>query len=195
MKSKAIGLAIFGASLSLALACITVNIYFPEAAVQQAASEIVDEVRQQNAKDKPPAEPEKKQMESRNTGFSLVPAAFAQQETSVSTPTIRAIKDSMKQRFGALKPYYDGGNLGENNNGFVEVRDDGALSLKDKASLRDLVRDENSDRTKLYAEVAKALNIEASQIGRIQKIFAQSWINNAAPGWWVQKDNGEWAKK
>ncbi len=43
--------------------------------------------------------------------------------------------------------------------------------------------------------MAKALNIEQSQIGRIQKIFAQSWINNAAPGWWVQKDNGEWAKK
>jgi uncharacterized protein YdbL (DUF1318 family) len=195
MKSKVIRLAVFAASLSLALACITVNIYFPEAAVQQAASEIVDEVRQQNVKDKGQAEPAKKQTVSRNEGFSLVPAAFAQQETSVSTPTIRAIKDSMKQRFPALKAYYDGGNLGENNTGFVEVRDDGGLSLKDKAAVRDLVRDENNDRTKLYAEVAKALNVDPSQVGRVQKIFAQSWINNAAPGWWVQKDNGEWAKK
>jgi uncharacterized protein len=195
MKSKVIGLAVFAASLSLALACITVNIYFPEAAVKQAASEIVDEVRQQNVPDKSQPEPVKKQTVSRNAGFSFVPAAFAQQETAVSSPTIRALKDSMKQRFPALKPYYDAGHVGENNNGFVEVRDDSALSLKDKAALRDLVRDENNDRTKLYAEVAKALNVDPSQVGRVQKIFAQSWINNAAPGWWVQKDNGEWAKK
>jgi len=195
MKSKVIGLAVFAATLSLALACITVNIYFPEAAVKQAASEIVDEVRQQNIKDQSQPEPVKKQTVSRNEGFSLVPAAFAQQETTVSTPTIRALKDSLKQRFPALKPYYDAGNVGENNNGFVEVRDDSALSLKDKAALRDLVRDENNDRTKLYAEVAKALNVDPSQVGRVQKIFAQSWIDNAAPGWWVQKDSGEWAKK
>jgi hypothetical protein len=195
MKPKAIALAVFAAGLSLALACITVNIYFPEAAVKQAASEIVDEVRQQDTKAKPPAEPAKKQVVSRRAGFTLVPAAYAQQETAVSSPTIRAIKDSMKQRFPSLKPFYDGGNIGENNGGFLEVRDDSGLSLKDKATLRDLVRDENADRTKLYGEVAKALNIDASQVGRVQKIFAQSWIGSAAPGWWVQKETGEWVKK
>ncbi len=197
MRSKIIGVAVFTASLCLVLACITVNIYFPEAAVKQAASEIVDEVRQQNTNDKDTAQPAIKGQGtvSRSGGFSLVPAAFALQETSVSNPTIRALKDSLKQRFPDLRPFYDAGNVGESNTGFVEVRDDGALSLKDKAALRDLVRDENSDRTKLYAEVAMALNIEASQIGRIQKIFAESWIDNAAPGWWVQNEAGEWAKK
>jgi hypothetical protein len=195
MRPKIIGTAAFAASLCLVLACITVNIYFPEAAVKQAASEIVEEVRHQNTNDKDTAAPPIKESLSRRGGFSLVPAAYAQQETSVSTPTIRALKDSLKQRFPDLKPFYDGGNIGESNTGFVEVRDDGALGLKDKAALRDLVRNENSDRTKLYAEVAKALNIEQSQIGRIQKIFAESWIDNAAAGWWVQKENGEWAKK
>ena len=159
MRSKIIGVAVFTASLCLVLACITVNIYFPEAAVKQAASEIVDEVRQQNTNDKDTAQPAIKGQGtvSRSGGFSLVPAAFALQETSVSNPTIRALKDSLKQRFPDLRPFYDAGNVGENNTGFVEVRDDGALSLKDKAALRDLVRDENSDRTKLYAEVAMAL--------------------------------------
>jgi len=195
MKLRSIALAVIAAPLSLLLACITVNIYFPEAAVKQAASEIVDEVRQQNKKDEAQAEPVKKRTVSRNGGFSLVPAAFAQQETSVSTPTIRALKETLKQRFPGLKPYYDAGNIGENNTGFVEVRDDGALGLKDKAALRDLVRDENNDRTKLYAEVAKALSIDPSQVGRVQKIFAESWINNAAPGWWVQRDDGSWVRK
>lgn len=195
MRSKTIGLAVLTAPLCLVLACITVNIYFPEAAVKQAAAEIVDEVRPQAANDKGKAEPAIKETASRSSGFSLVPAAFAQEETSVSTPTIRALKDAMKLRFPDLKPYYDAGNLGENNAGFVEVRDDSALSLKDKAGLRDLVRNENGDRTKLYAEVARALNIEPGQIDRVQRIFAESWIANAAPGWWVQKESGDWSKK
>jgi uncharacterized protein YdbL (DUF1318 family) len=195
MRSKGTALTAFAASCVLALACITVNVYFPEAAVKQAAGEIVQEVRHQDTTAKPPAEPVKKQTLSRAAGFSFVPAAFAQQETTVSAPTIRAIKDSLKQRFPTLKPFYDAGNIGENNSGFVEVRNDGSLSLKDKATLRDLVRDENSDRTKLYAEVAKALNIDQSQVGRVQKLFAQSWIDNAATGWWIQKDTGEWSRK
>jgi uncharacterized protein YdbL (DUF1318 family) len=195
MKSKGIALAALAATCGLALACITVNIYFPEAAVKQAASEIVQEIRSQAPADKAPTEPPKKQTLSRGAGLSFVPAAFAQQETTVSSPSIRAIKDSMRQRFPSLKPFYDAGNIGENNNGFVEVRNDGSLSLKDKATLRDLVRDENNDRTKLYAEVAKALNIDPGQVDRVQKIFAQSWIANSATGWWVQKDTGEWVRK
>jgi hypothetical protein len=43
--------------------------------------------------------------------------------------------------------------------------------------------------------VAKSLNIEASQIERIQKIFAESWIKAAAPGWWIQQEDGTWIKK
>jgi len=195
MRSRVIGWTAVAAAFGLVLACITVNIYFPEAAVKQAASEIVDEVRQQDAeqKAKPAAAP--KETAARKAGFTLVPAAFAQQETSVSTPTVRALKDSLKQRFPELKRFYDGGNVGETNAGFVEVRDDSALGLKDKATLRDLVRSENEDRTNLYAEVARALGIEESQIPRIQRIFAESWIGKAVPGWWVQRENGDWVRK
>jgi uncharacterized protein YdbL (DUF1318 family) len=196
MTAKWISKASLAASLSLLLACITVNIYFPEAAVKEAADQIVSEVRKQEAKDKSSAETVKKELRvSRSVGFSLVPAAYAQQETTVSNPAIRALKESIKQRFPALKPHYDAGQLGENNNGLVEVRDDSQLNLKDKAALRSLVNEENGDRTKLYAEVARALNIDSSQVERVQKIFAQSWINNAPAGWWVQKENGDWVKK
>ncbi len=43
-KRYALGTAA-AVGLLLALACITVNIYFPEATVKQAAAEIVDEIR------------------------------------------------------------------------------------------------------------------------------------------------------
>ena len=101
----------------------------------------------------------------------------------------------MKDRFPALKPFFDGGHIGETNKGMLDIRGEAGLDLKAKAALRNLVRDENGDRTKLYAEVAKALNIEAGQIERIQKIFAESWIKSAAPGWWIQNEDGKWVKK
>jgi uncharacterized protein YdbL (DUF1318 family) len=196
MKRKHVGFGAAAAALTLVLACITVNIYFPEATVKKVADEIVYEIRKKDVKDKTAPEVIKEEARIvRSASFSFVPAAFAQQETNVSNPAIRALKDSMKQRFLSLIPLYDAGNIGETNNGLVEIRDESGLDLKAKATLRGLVKDENSDRTKLYAEVAKALDIEASQIGRIQKIFAESWQNAASAGWWIQKENGEWAKK
>jgi uncharacterized protein len=184
------------AALAFVFSCITVNIYFPEATVRTAAEEIVQEIRKKDGQDKAAdAVRDVVRRGPRPAPFSLVPAAWAQEETTVSNPAIRALKETLKNRFPAIKPFFAGGNIGETNKGLLEVRDEAALGLKEKAALRSLVKDENGDRTKLYAEVAKALNIEASQIERVQKIFAESWIKNAEPGWWVQSEDGVWAKK
>ena len=193
-KRYAVG-AIAAAGLVFVLACITVNIYFPEATVKQAAAEIVDEIRKKDAEKTGEDVIKKLPSLQESAPFSLVPAAYAQEVTNVSTPAIRALKESMKTRFAVLKPYYDGGNVGESNMGMVEIRDEAGLNLQAKAALRNLVKDENNDRTELYAEVAKALGIEASQIERIQKIFAEEWIKNASVGWWIQQEDGAWVKK
>jgi uncharacterized protein YdbL (DUF1318 family) len=195
MKKRYTVGSIAAVGLVFVLACITVNIYFPEATVKQAAEQIVDEIRKKDA-DKSGQEAVKKLAAlPESAPFSFVPAAYAQEATSVSTPAIRALKEAMKNRFPALKPYFDGGNIGETNKGLLEVRDEAGLNLQAKAALRNLAKDENGDRGKLYAEVAKSLNIEASQIERIQKIFAESWIKSAAAGWWIQQDDGAWVKK
>ncbi len=190
MRKKLWGSLILPPVLLAILACVTINIYFPEATVKQVAEDIVEEVRKPAEKEK-----EKKEAKVLPESFSFVPAAYAQQETEVSTPAIRAIKESLKDRFPRLEPYFVGSNLGESNAGFVEIRDETGLSLKEKSELRNLVKDENADRENLYAEVARALNIDASQIPRIQKIFASSWIRNSRLGWWIQRDDGEWIKK
>ena len=192
MKKRYVLGTVAAAGLTFVLACITINIYFPEATVRQAAEEIVDEIRKTDEEKKPPdaltACPEA-------APFSLVPAAYAQEATSVSTPAIRALKEAMKKRFVSLKPYFNGGNIGETNLGMIDIRSEAGLTLQDKAALRKLVKAENDDRTDLYAEVAGALDIENSQIERIQKIFAENWIEAAAPGWWIQKEDGAWIKK
>ncbi|MFO7733112.1 MAG: DUF1318 domain-containing protein [Candidatus Aminicenantes bacterium] len=196
MKRRSAHFAPLAAAMAFVFSCITVNIYFPEAAVRTAAEEIVQEVRKKDGLDKRAAEVmDALRRGPRPAAFSFVPAAWAQEETTVSNPAIRALKETLKKRFPALKLFFEGGNIGETIMGFIEIRDEAALGLKDKAALRSLVKDENGDRTKLYAEVAKALNIETSQIERLQKIFAESWMENAESGWWIQNENGEWVKK
>ncbi len=52
-KRYAVG-TVAAVGLVFVLACITVNIYFPEATVKQAAEEIVDEIRKTDAEKKDP---------------------------------------------------------------------------------------------------------------------------------------------
>ena len=49
------------------------------------------------------------------------------------------------------------------------------LGLKQKRDLNSLVSAENSDREKLYDEIAKALKIDPSQVNRVREIFAKEW--------------------
>lgn len=201
MKLKAFQLALVSWALLFFFSCLTINIYFPEAAVKKAADEIVDEIRKSDKEDKEKKDSGSQEIKKREevfalkSSFSFVPSVYAQQEMDVSTPKIRALKQSLTNRFPKLRPFFDRGNLGEANDGFIRVRNESGLNLKEKAMLRNLLKDENNDRKNLYAEVAKALNVDSSHISRVQKTFAESWIRSARPGWWIQKENGEWIKK
>lgn len=200
MRSKSLKIVSASLFLLFLFSCLTINIYFPEAEVQKAAEEIVDEIRKEaedkDKKDKESQMDEMEQMMRRGGGsFSLLPSLYAQEATEVTTPKVRALQQSMKDRFPKLKPFFEKGNVGEGNDGSVKIRDESDLNLKDKAMLRNLVKDENNDRKNMYAEVARAMEIEASQIPKIQKIFAALWIKKAESGWWIQNENGGWTKK
>jgi len=199
MKLKPLKIASIILSFLFLFSCLTINIYFPEAEVRKDAEEIVKEIRKseeekkEEKKNVSDAGRAQKILADRGNSFSLIPAAYAQEE--VTNPKIRALKQSLSERFPKLRPFFDKGNIGETNDGFVQVRDEAGLNLKEKALLRNLVNDENSNRRNLYAEYAKAKEIEASQIKRVQKIFAERWINEAKAGWWIQKEDGGWVKK
>ena len=190
MRKISPGFTIFITLFVLAVACVTINIYFPEAAVQKTAEEIVDEVRKSEEEGG-----KKQEKDIVLSSFSFIPAAYAQEEERISTPKIRALKQALKDKEPLLQPFFEKGNIGEANDGFVQIRSEDDLSLKEKANVRRLTKDVNNDRENLYAEVARALNIEKSQILRIQKIFAKRWIESSRPGWWIQKDDGEWIRK
>lgn len=180
----------------LVAACVTVNVYFPASAVQKAADEIVEDVR--TKEQKPPVKPDTTSW--LREGFrSLLPgpgeAYAAEMNIDVSTPAIRALRGGMKARFPALKPFYDKGNIGENNRGLLEIRDTAGLNLKDSAQLNRLVEQENKDRMALYKEIVSANKLGPEVLPQVQKLFANSWREKSQPGWWAQNDKGAWERK
>jgi hypothetical protein len=175
--------AIAVASLFIAT-CVTINIYFPAEKVESVAGEIVSDVRGKDSKEEGNSKEKKDEESQKKEKTSLLPGAlrvlwpspaWAEEVTTVSNATIRALKDAMKARYSQMKPYYERGLLREGNDGYVSVKTAEGLGLKDRRDLTGLVDAENRDRKKLYAEVAKALKIDPSQTGRVAEIFAKEW--------------------
>lgn len=180
--------------------CVTINIYFPAAAVERAADKIVEEVwgeqEGEPQEEEQQGEPESFLYQERRFALLGPAEAFAvEADINVTTPAIRALKESIKKRADTLKPFLDQGNAGLSNDGLVLVRNSDGLSLKDKAMLTRLTEAENNDRDALYREIAKANNFPPEKVTDIKTIFAGSWIKNARTGWWVQSPDGTWSRK
>jgi uncharacterized protein YdbL (DUF1318 family) len=190
-------------------ACVTINVYFPAAAAQQAADRIVQEVygKKPGAEQNKPPEATPGTEPRSDAGHPLtlarafiatleavVPPAHAAANLNVSTPAIRSLTASMAKRQGALQPYYASGAVGMTRDGLITVRNPGAVPLRERNQVKQLVADENRDRNALYGEIAKA-NGHPEWESEIRATFARSWVNNASGGWWYQDGKGNWVQK
>jgi uncharacterized protein len=201
--------------LGLLAACVTVNVYFPAAAAEQAADRIIDTVTSQPGGTKPnnnETAPAKTPPNSRLTPNAdrpvllaaagsllnlLIPAAEAQASPNldVSDPQIRAITASMQQRFGDMKKYFDSGVIGLTADGQVAIRDQNAVPLAERAVVARLVSEDNRDRATLYGELARA-NKHPEWEADIRRTFARRWVERGAqPGWYYQDSSGKWMQK
>jgi uncharacterized protein YdbL (DUF1318 family) len=179
-------------------ACVTVNIYFPAAAVERAADQIVKETWGGASAPARKGEPQSSlpTTHSSPVSFGFMSQAYAQEaDINVSNPAIRAVKDSIKTRSEAIKPFMDRGNVGITQDGLLIVRTTDGLALKERAEVQQLVEAENRDRESLYLEIAKANNIPKESVPKIKSIFAKSWTDQAKTGWWLQGAQGAWKKK
>jgi len=184
------------AALFLTLACVTVNVYFPAAEMQDAADKIEDEVRgTQPTSIESRLGPMDRMLRRMLGGISFEGVAYAQIDLNVTTPNIRALVDSRAKRFESLRPLYEKGVIGETNSGMLSIRSLEELNLKNRAEAKTLVKAENKDRVDLYLEIAKANKLSPDTVSQIKKKFANSMRKKAEKGWWIQKDSGEWVKK
>ena len=184
-------------------ACVTINVYFPAAAAEKAADRIIEDIwgpdqapqpasKEQSSLSRPAGEMMLAAL--RETLDFVVPAAEAQADINVSSPSIRALTASMKARAADLAPFFDSGAVGLTTDGLVDFRDANSVPLADRTRARKLVNDDNADRNALYAEIANA-NGHPDWEKDIRSTFAERWIANARAGWYYKKGSGDWAKK
>jgi uncharacterized protein len=193
-------------TLLLLTACITINVYFPAAAAENAADILIRDVYGIDKDKSNQAEPATKGEETGSVDLSenqmtvvllnfFIPAAYAQQpDINISTPGINKLKSLMKKRHQALSSYYNNGAVGMENNGLISVRDAKSIPLKERNTVKKLVGDENRDRNSLYVEIAKA-NGHPEWEKEIRGTFARRWIGNAPSGWWYKGADGAWQQK
>lgn len=198
--------------ISLLAACVTINVYFPAAAAEKVADQIIDSVTRGGSDSRGGGAPPPgtaptaairhvdaalwRQVALRIVDLAI-PRAQAQDGANIdiSSPEIRAITASMQARFGELEPFFSSGAVGLTAEGLVEVRDANAASLADRTRVRQLVAEDNRDRNALYAEIARA-NGRPEWEADIRRTFAKRWVERGAkPGWFYKDSAGNWNQR
>lgn len=179
--------------------CVTINVYFPEAAAQKAADQFIGTVLDNAASPAPASStpPPAKPRPSAMLLDLLIPAAYAGDAPNIriQNATTEAIQARMQQRFkGSLGSLFDSGAVGFTHDGMVAVRDASKVPLSQRASLNATVAEENRDRAALYREVASA-NGHPEWESQIRATFAKGWIERAKSGWYYQDASGAWKRK
>ncbi len=169
-------------------ACVTINVYFPAAAAEEAADQFIDEVIGPKGA-------------AANGGggwafsFSLISSAHAQADIDINTPAIREIQARMSERFkSTLEAQFDAGAVGFTHDGLVEVRDAAAIALAQRARVNAAVAEDNRDRNAVYREIAVA-NGHPEWEAEIRQTFARRWLERARSGWYHKDAQGNWQRK
>lgn len=186
--------------LVLAVGCVslTVHVHFPAAEIRSALEEIEADVRSTES-------PTSWLPRHRSMLAGLIPfrisfgptPVYAQKslDLAVETPTILSIKKQRKERFKKIDPYLANGILGEGRTGYLVIRDQKGLSLKERGALKRLVKEENNDRKKMYLAILSANGLPKEDLEQIEKLAAQAIRKVLKPGRWYEIEKDKWVQK
>ncbi|MGZ3699056.1 MAG: DUF1318 domain-containing protein [Bdellovibrionota bacterium] len=187
-------------SALLASSCVTVNVpvTFPESAVQQQTDSYVRELYRAKEKGRGPTQqPSPKASPTPEARIEFIASVWAAEEEpsfQVNSPKTKEIQEREATRIEELLPLEHEGTLGEANDGFLVIKNSGALKSLLKKKVNKLVDEENADRKALYKEILK-INGSAIKIKNVETSFARSFQLAAPSGTWVQAPDGTWDQK
>ena len=186
------------AFIVISCAVITVNVYFPTEAIEEAAEKIIDEI--QGEED---AQSTADNSDQQSFFQKSIPFNFFENSTvyageinlNLTTPAIRKLVDSMKARNTAIMQFKGKGAIGETNDGMLAIRKMDSLGGEEIRTVKRLLRAENNDREALYKELATANKIDPADIDKVKTIFAKTLKSKAKPGHWHHDEKGNWTQK
>ena len=183
--------------------CVVVNVYFPAAAAEKAADQIIDQIQGTSSSSTQPVDTQESpnpvpmpSLEQHGNSFNLfIPVALANQaNVDISSPAIQNLIVKQAERYKKLEPFYNNGTIGLTNDGLIVLRDPNKVPLKSRNEVNSMITAENQDRLALYREIAIA-NQHPEWENDIRLTFATRWIERALPGWWYQDNKKTWQRK
>jgi uncharacterized protein YdbL (DUF1318 family) len=195
-------------SLALMAGCVTINVYFPAAAAQKAADQVIGNILGPDTSGQTPAPASSTQPAPSTSSQpeplairlldAVIPAAYAaesQANLDIQTPAIQATEARMRNRFHSImKGLLDSGAVGFAHNGDVAIRDASKIPLAQRAQAQQAIAAENADRADLYKQIAVD-NGHPEWAQRMRESFAKQWISRARAGWYYQDASGNWKRK
>lgn len=216
MKTRMTLLTVTGFAALLIIACVTINVYFPEAAIKDISEQIEEEValkaaeaaetaaaetQDESEMDAVPATGESEAVPNSAGLFDLllgVTPAYADEVSrpEITNPAIRRIIDSRAARLPGIRNFKNMGVIGEGKDALLVPRNLQTMKdLKQRAEVQRLIKDENRDREQLFKEIAAAKSVELSQLARIKETYAATLRGDARAGDWIQMPDGQWKQK
>ncbi len=186
------------AFIVISCAVITVNVYFPTEAVEEAAEKIINEIEGGEDAQSKPGDSDQQSFFQRTVPFNFFgnSTVYADEiDLNLTTPAIRKLIDSMKARNTAIMKFKDKGTIGETNDGMLAIRKMEGLGGEEIRTVKRLLRAENNNRESLYKELAVANKIDQADIDKIKEIFAKTRKTKARSGHWYQDEKGKWTQK
>ena len=193
-------------AVALTNACVTVNVNFPESAVQKASDDYVKDLYKAKEKGKTPSSSSPSSLPAKTPEKSsfhmmelLIPSAYAEGAEDEAFqiqlgPKAKEIQSRQASRISEIVEQKQAGLLGETADGLLVLRDAKKLKPLLQAKVDKLVKEENSDREALYDDVAKFNNLPALQ--KVRQSFARSFQKSGSPaGTWIEDPAGSWTQK
>lgn len=120
--------------------------------------------------------------------FRLFETAHADTLSQTDSPVVREIAGKMRQRNATIASLKKDGCLGENNRGYVELRDCEAIRDPEKKNeTQKILAEENKDRKALYAEIARLnRDLPGVNVSKVESIYALERLRRAQSGEDVQ---------
>ncbi len=115
------------------------------------------------------------------------PVAHAAENMNSTSALITEIARRLRDRHTKIVAAKTQGCFGENNRGYLELRDCEALKDGDfKNQVQKLLAEENKDRKALYNELARLNRESGATVSTMETVAAMNKLKRAARGEWVQ---------
>lgn len=103
------------------------------------------------------------------------------------SPLVKQILDSLRSRHAQVSDMKKSGCFGENNRGYVELRECDAFKDADtKNEGQKLLAEENKDRKALYNEIARLNKDQSVSVSTVESVYVGERLDRAASGEVVQ---------